>query len=214
MAFAPSLLRLLLPRDPWQVTFVVRYLRVSEVVAPSERRIAERFVTHALRRDGVFILRMIASHAGDLIATEVPPSPLPPTSGRWQGCGWVQILASLWKSFKGKVSRVYKPALVGDPAFHVHHTKAGAPAAEASDSDDAFRSPLPRSSPHTWTGLGVVQAAAEPEAGPEGLPGAAEPDAQLRHDGGAPQAAPAPAPRPATAPLLQHQRLSETQPCI
>ncbi len=55
-----------------------------------DRRTVSKFVKHALRSDGVFILRMISSHAGDLAATE--------------------ITHALWKNFR---DRVYKaPSLI------------------------------------------------------------------------------------------------------
>ncbi|KRZ12117.1 Innexin unc-9 [Trichinella zimbabwensis] len=56
-----------------QVNFISRYLRVSDKISdtlPEQRRVS-KFVRRELRPDGVFLLRIIASNAGDIIATEL-----------------------------------------------------------------------------------------------------------------------------------------------
>ncbi|KAL1233601.1 Innexin unc-9 [Trichinella spiralis] len=56
-----------------QVNFISRYLRVSDKISdtlPEQRRVG-KFVRRELRPDGVFLLRIIASNAGDIIATEL-----------------------------------------------------------------------------------------------------------------------------------------------
>lgn len=56
-----------------QRVFVHRYLRVYDLLKDdmSDRRALNRFVNHSLRPDGVFLLRMIATNAGDLITTDI-----------------------------------------------------------------------------------------------------------------------------------------------
>ncbi|KAI6225945.1 Innexin [Aphelenchoides besseyi] len=56
-----------------QESFVSQYLRVYHQVKGSrdEREAVRRFVHSFLRNDGVFLLRLIATNAGDLITTDV-----------------------------------------------------------------------------------------------------------------------------------------------
>lgn len=56
-----------------QRVFVHRYLRVYDLLKDdsTDRRALSRFVNHCLRPDGVFLLRMIATNAGDLITTDI-----------------------------------------------------------------------------------------------------------------------------------------------
>ena len=56
------------------VPFVRQYLKVYHVVNnedPNVNRAISKFVHHYLRMDGVFLLRLIASNAGDLITTDI-----------------------------------------------------------------------------------------------------------------------------------------------
>lgn len=64
-----------------QRVFIHRYLRVYDLVKDDmgDRRALSRFVNNCLRPDGVFLLRMVATNAGDLITTD--------------------IVSSLWKQF-------------------------------------------------------------------------------------------------------------------
>ncbi|KFD66785.1 hypothetical protein M514_02287 [Trichuris suis] len=56
-----------------QFHFISRYLRVSDNISDSlpEQRLINRFLRHVLRPDGVFLLRIIATNAGDIITTDL-----------------------------------------------------------------------------------------------------------------------------------------------
>lgn len=62
-------------RESNQVHFVTKYLRVAGVIqgGPNrdEQSAVQQFVSAGLRPDGVFMLRVIANNAGDLIGTEI-----------------------------------------------------------------------------------------------------------------------------------------------
>lgn len=56
-----------------QESFVSQYLRVYHLLKNDreERRALDKFVHSFLRNDGVFLLRLVASNAGDLITTDL-----------------------------------------------------------------------------------------------------------------------------------------------
>lgn len=51
--------------------FVKKYLIMLDSIKEGERRLAHMFINNFLRHDGVFLLRMIANNAGELVAAEV-----------------------------------------------------------------------------------------------------------------------------------------------
>src|SRR4051812_24283701 len=53
--------------------FIRRYLRIKETLndSPAHRDLLNRFVSHSLRPDGVFLLRIISSNAGDILAADL-----------------------------------------------------------------------------------------------------------------------------------------------
>uniref|UniRef100_A0A914MQW7 Innexin n=1 Tax=Meloidogyne incognita TaxID=6306 RepID=A0A914MQW7_MELIC len=56
------------------VPFIRQYLRVYHLVKQDDQNVTvavDKFVHHYLRSDGVFLLRLIASNAGDLITTDL-----------------------------------------------------------------------------------------------------------------------------------------------
>uniref|UniRef100_A0A914US55 Innexin n=1 Tax=Plectus sambesii TaxID=2011161 RepID=A0A914US55_9BILA len=53
-----------------RLSFVERYLRVTKT-DPQARLVLNKFADDGLRPDGILVLRMVASHAGDLITTEI-----------------------------------------------------------------------------------------------------------------------------------------------
>lgn len=56
---------------PWQITYVWQKLRVSETTLHRDSVILEKFTRSYLRRDGIFILRLIEMNVGQSIATDV-----------------------------------------------------------------------------------------------------------------------------------------------
>jgi hypothetical protein len=52
-----------------RLSFVERYLRIPSDA--QSRSVLNKFADVGLRPDGILVLRMLASHAGDLIATEI-----------------------------------------------------------------------------------------------------------------------------------------------
>ncbi|MCP9260106.1 Innexin [Dirofilaria immitis] len=62
-----------------QYSFIAQYLRVYGLLDGQAHNVLEHFVNRCLRKDGIFILRLIATNAGDLITTD--------------------IVAALWKNY-------------------------------------------------------------------------------------------------------------------
>ncbi|KAG5447710.1 Innexin unc-9 [Clonorchis sinensis] len=60
--------------------FIKKYLKLGEVLTKKDRGMVEKFKRQFLRQDGIFLLRMIAINAGDLICSD--------------------IVCQLWKIFK------------------------------------------------------------------------------------------------------------------
>ncbi|VDN92465.1 unnamed protein product [Brugia pahangi] len=60
-------------------SFIAQYLRVYGLLDGQAHNVLEHFINRCLRKDGIFILRIIAANAGDLITTD--------------------IVAALWKNF-------------------------------------------------------------------------------------------------------------------
>ncbi|KAK0425045.1 hypothetical protein QR680_009002 [Steinernema hermaphroditum] len=56
-----------------QESFVMQYLRAQNVLdnSPGEKQATAKFVHQWLRKDGVFLVRLIATNAGDLITTDL-----------------------------------------------------------------------------------------------------------------------------------------------
>ncbi|CAD5210451.1 unnamed protein product [Bursaphelenchus xylophilus] len=52
-------------------TFVTQYLRVFNLLKNEDKKVAKKFVHSYLKNDGVFLLRLIATNAGDLITTDI-----------------------------------------------------------------------------------------------------------------------------------------------
>lgn len=83
---------------PRERTFIMRYLRVTENLQDTDKKLVDKFIRHSLRPDGIFLLRIIASNAGDILATD--------------------LIHSLWVSYRQR-----SPALPGnienpsDPGF-------------------------------------------------------------------------------------------------
>ncbi|KHN81114.1 Innexin unc-9 [Toxocara canis] len=98
-----------------QYSFITQYLRVYDLLDGHGHRALEKFVDHGLRSDGVFLLRIVAANAGDLITTD--------------------IVVALWKMYleEEKARAVPPPALTGtapklddvDQGFQedLHHPK-------------------------------------------------------------------------------------------
>ncbi|KAK6032542.1 Innexin [Ostertagia ostertagi] len=55
----------------WQLNFVGKYLTGIEGYKMVDSQSLRRFVFHFLRQDGVFLLRMVATHAGELPCYEL-----------------------------------------------------------------------------------------------------------------------------------------------
>lgn len=51
--------------------FIVQYLRVYGLVPNESQGPVNKFINNYLRHDGVFLLRLIATNAGDLITTDL-----------------------------------------------------------------------------------------------------------------------------------------------
>ncbi|KAL3999078.1 Innexin family protein [Acanthocheilonema viteae] len=62
-----------------QYSFIAQYLGVYGLLDGEAHNVLEHFVNRCLRKDGIFILRLIAANAGDLITTD--------------------IVAALWKNY-------------------------------------------------------------------------------------------------------------------
>ncbi|KAK6765611.1 hypothetical protein RB195_025494 [Necator americanus] len=58
-------------RSKWQLNFVGKYLTGIEGYKMVDSQSLRRFVFHFLRQDGVFLLRMVATHAGELPCYEL-----------------------------------------------------------------------------------------------------------------------------------------------
>nr|VZI48354.1 unnamed protein product [Spirometra erinaceieuropaei] len=54
-----------------EAAYVVKYLSLADELEPYDERDAENFATLFLRRDGMFLLRMIRINAGDVVAAAV-----------------------------------------------------------------------------------------------------------------------------------------------
>ncbi|TNN20776.1 Innexin unc-9 [Schistosoma japonicum] len=51
--------------------FVLKYIKLSNILTSSELYLARRFAHKFLRRDGMFLLRILASNAGEMITSEI-----------------------------------------------------------------------------------------------------------------------------------------------
>uniref|UniRef100_A0A5K4ELL6 Innexin n=1 Tax=Schistosoma mansoni TaxID=6183 RepID=A0A5K4ELL6_SCHMA len=51
--------------------FVINYIKLSNVLNSSELYFAEKFARKFLRRDGMFLLRMLASNAGEMVTSDI-----------------------------------------------------------------------------------------------------------------------------------------------
>ncbi|VDN58039.1 unnamed protein product [Dracunculus medinensis] len=83
-----------------QRSFISQYLRVYDLLDDESRGAVDKFVQRTLRNDGVFILRIVSSNAGDLITTD--------------------IVAALWKMYleDEKNRQAHRPSLIGNaPKF-------------------------------------------------------------------------------------------------
>lgn len=56
---------------PMQVSYVKRQLRAMDLLDKRESKNVKRFTEQYLRRDGIFIIRMVAKNAGDLVTAEL-----------------------------------------------------------------------------------------------------------------------------------------------
>ena len=54
-----------------RLTYTKKFLKITGKYHPSDATLLERFVNQYLRQDGIFILRILAKNAGDLIVSEI-----------------------------------------------------------------------------------------------------------------------------------------------
>ncbi|KAL7057486.1 hypothetical protein AAHC03_016693 [Spirometra sp. Aus1] len=54
-----------------RIHFIRKFLKLREALSPGEKKRSFTFVDNYLRQDGVFILRLVAQNAGELVASEI-----------------------------------------------------------------------------------------------------------------------------------------------